>query len=596
MAVRIDAAGDYLSRTTSLPTVDPFTVCFWFYMVADRNAIGSIFLITNSAGTVYQGLTLSTNGTLLRVSTSGGNTNGTNLSTATWYHLAYTRNGSTHLSYLNGVQDASLTSSISLTPFSVVLGSDSVNWCNARFFDVKIWDNAVLGAAEIIQEMNIVCPKRTDNIHLFSPILIGDRTTDYSGQGRNWTENGSLTDEQSPGIIWNSAPFVKPVVVGATNQNAPVDLGDSLAVGNNVNFSPGSINATVDKSDAPAIGNAVDSDYIQAIGLADALAIGLNSGFAVGSVTSTVNKSDALAIGYDLTTGQIKTVDLADSVAIGIDSNRAVGSVNSPVNNSDALAVGLTVDNDLIQPMNKSDALAIGNNTTANYIQVVGLADATAVGLSLSANQIQSLGNAVSAAIGYDAGFTVGSISVGLGFSDAIAIGYNIPTEDQQIIDVNLADGTAVGNSLSTRLIQAVNNALSTAIGYDLTNSYIILVNKADGLSIGNGLNTHYIQVINLADSLAAGNNINAQLVYLVNAAIADATGNEVGFTYGATTKQVSSADAIALGYLINLSSFVIILSPHRLYVPKSDNRVYEVEENRIYSPIDDRIFEAKNG
>lgn len=38
MAVRINAAGDFLARTSDFPQVDAIAVSMWFYMDTDRNA------------------------------------------------------------------------------------------------------------------------------------------------------------------------------------------------------------------------------------------------------------------------------------------------------------------------------------------------------------------------------------------------------------------------------------------------------------------------------------------------------------------------------------------------------------------------------
>jgi len=127
MAARIDAQADALTRTTDLPAATPLTVCMRVYLVSDRNAAGFFFQLVNAAGTVSQDMRVTTDGTTFRVQTNAtGSSSSTSLTIAQWYHVAYVRDGTSHTIYLDGTQAATVTSSISLTPAGLLIGSNTV--------------------------------------------------------------------------------------------------------------------------------------------------------------------------------------------------------------------------------------------------------------------------------------------------------------------------------------------------------------------------------------------------------------------------------------------------------------------------------------
>lgn len=211
MAIRFDAAGDYISRTASVPASDPFSVSFWMYITADRNAAGTLFILVNAGGTSFVDVHLKSDGTTLEIGTSyaGNSGGGTSLSTGTWYHIALVRSGASHTLYLNGVSDQTLSNAGTFTTATMGMGSNTVTWLNGRLACIKVWD-AALTQSEIQQEMNVIRPVRTNNLNLWTPNFPGatERLADYSGNGRNWTANGTLTDEDPPPVSWGAqTPF-----------------------------------------------------------------------------------------------------------------------------------------------------------------------------------------------------------------------------------------------------------------------------------------------------------------------------------------------------------------------------------------------------
>jgi hypothetical protein len=59
MAVRFDASGDYLRRTTNLPPIAGFTVMGWFKITTDRNNYSTFIGYGESSGFDWYGLATS---------------------------------------------------------------------------------------------------------------------------------------------------------------------------------------------------------------------------------------------------------------------------------------------------------------------------------------------------------------------------------------------------------------------------------------------------------------------------------------------------------------------------------------------------------
>lgn len=217
MAVRFNAAAEYLSRTGWDPNqATSFSICAWVYISVDTNDYACFFEM-DASGNMWMGLT--GDGTQLEIYNGSSVDAGTTLTVGTWYHVALTwSSGSTQYGYLNGVEDMYLTGSTSLNDTTILIGYD--NWSqqfNGRIAAIKMWRAAQLTEAEIAQEMNTILPVRTDNLYGWWPCFpgSGERVRDYSGNGRNWTENGTLSDEDPPPVSWGARPLPMPWVAAA---------------------------------------------------------------------------------------------------------------------------------------------------------------------------------------------------------------------------------------------------------------------------------------------------------------------------------------------------------------------------------------------
>jgi hypothetical protein len=248
MAIRFDAATDRLLRTAGLPDYNAgYSWLFWVRLVSDLNALGVIASLNDNVGNNIDALGLDTDGTTLQVAAfaagAGQAANGTSLSIGTWYHVALVRaNATTLYVYLNGVLNATASYSVSgrVAPSRMEMGGwNSANYDGAdcRVAGEKFYTVA-LTQAEIQQEMFVLRPMRTENLYHWCPMLPGttERLTDYSGNGRDWTAVGTLTDEDPPPIPWGSIPYFVNKPATGTVYTLVCEAGSYALTGSAVQF------------------------------------------------------------------------------------------------------------------------------------------------------------------------------------------------------------------------------------------------------------------------------------------------------------------------------------------------------------------------
>lgn len=156
----------------------------------------------------------------------GDNASSITPSANTWYHLAMVRESGTSLKlYVNGTLELTETDSVaargSATRFEVgAFTSSNFNPYAGRVAGIKVWETG-LTLAEVLQEMHTLRPQRFANLSMFTPCFpaSGERTRDYSGNGRDWTEVGTLTDEDPPPVSYGGRTWFLPYTAGTTIYN-----------------------------------------------------------------------------------------------------------------------------------------------------------------------------------------------------------------------------------------------------------------------------------------------------------------------------------------------------------------------------------------
>lgn len=211
-AIRINASGDYLLRTSGLPAFNAFTICGWAKHRSDQSGnyamLASIESGTSSAAnTIVMGWFPDATNQIAGY-TGGGVTPAIgNPAVDAWFFFAMTiaGAGANELKFYFGdlagtaLNVHTTTASASFTPGAIFVGNDSyAEWSDTSFRNIKIYD-AVLSAAELELERWSSDPQRTSNLHLWTP-LIGD-TLDDSGNSKDWTEGGTIGIESGQPIL-----------------------------------------------------------------------------------------------------------------------------------------------------------------------------------------------------------------------------------------------------------------------------------------------------------------------------------------------------------------------------------------------------------
>lgn len=238
MAVRFDAAGDYLARTTSLWDYNAsYTVALWLKLSVDQDNYSHIFAISAGPGiSNFDHIGTDNDGTTLRQEVDGpGVSNavtGSSLSIGTWYHVALVRTSVTEvLVYLNGVLDITNShgsvasrSAANLAELGQILNILPINGLVCH---VKIY-GAALTVDEIVQEMRTARPIRTANLYGWWPLFSYTDLVDYSGNGRDLTVNGTLSTEDGPPVSWGAPVWVVQIPAAAGGTNYPQSVAGAL--------------------------------------------------------------------------------------------------------------------------------------------------------------------------------------------------------------------------------------------------------------------------------------------------------------------------------------------------------------------------------
>ena len=228
MAVRLDASGEGLSRTSSPPSTAGFTVCGWASLTTDRNNYQILSSIDNGS-TQYAEIGTDSDGTTLYIFNHGaiGASLGP-LTLNTPFFWAQTVNGAgsgNHVGYGRAVGANTLTSTsqsgvAAITSQTFWVGRDGFDagayYFDGRIWNVKVWDR-VLTAAELLVESFYSNVKFPASLHLHWRLPGSNNTTDSSGNGRNATVSGTLSTEDGPHGLWRPRRRIfLPVAAGGT--------------------------------------------------------------------------------------------------------------------------------------------------------------------------------------------------------------------------------------------------------------------------------------------------------------------------------------------------------------------------------------------
>ncbi len=219
MSIRFDNVADGLRRTTGLlDTNSPYAALLQFYPISySLVEWRTIFMVGVTEYSASDYLQINTNTpNLLVLGVNGTELTASVPSTGAWHKIAIVRENSTSLKlYVNDSLVQTNTTSVSArTENFLAFGKDSSASENApdcRIAGIKIW-SASKTLAEIAVESQLLRPLDPTSLYGWWPVFpgSGERVRDYSGNGRDWTEVGTLTDEAPPPISWGAPLWVVP--------------------------------------------------------------------------------------------------------------------------------------------------------------------------------------------------------------------------------------------------------------------------------------------------------------------------------------------------------------------------------------------------
>jgi hypothetical protein len=210
MSFRVNASGEVLYRTSSLPSTTSVTMACWMRRRAVRNAY-SYWGISNTSSGDYQLFGYTDINELEIAGTAGGTGFGSTPSVNVWFFGAFTCGGtgaSDFKGYYAEVGDTSFNTATatgnSFTPAHMSFGNDQYDeWINGAFCAMKVWDT-VLTETELWTERLSFFPRRPANLIFFNPgTHHSDWTMDWTGTA-DMTAGGSLSREPNPYLAWGA--------------------------------------------------------------------------------------------------------------------------------------------------------------------------------------------------------------------------------------------------------------------------------------------------------------------------------------------------------------------------------------------------------
>jgi hypothetical protein len=214
VGILVNASGERIARTTSLPTYTNMSACGFARRTADGDSYGSIFGIRNTGYTNGSGIFtrrfVDGDNVVLYTSDVGDSLIMARPAIGTWFFWGFTCAGTgagDTIGYGRLLSSTSLSATgdgdSSVFTFSdMELGSGpAADSFVGELSCVKIWD-AVLTSAEMLAESFSVFPKRLNNLHLYSRLETSDTAglRDLSSNGRDWTDviSGLSNSENAP--------------------------------------------------------------------------------------------------------------------------------------------------------------------------------------------------------------------------------------------------------------------------------------------------------------------------------------------------------------------------------------------------------------
>lgn len=409
MAVRFDTGTDRLQKTSGVINYNAaYTWMAWVYHTTLPAAYGTHFIVQSAAGGANSAdyFQVDSQGThhfewgLSIANSFTSRTTTATVSTGTWYHVALVRASATSLQgYVNGAADgAAITVDISarasVSREDMGAYGASSDPLNGRIAYCKMFNRA-LSAAEVLNEMRAIRPVHPSSVWAFYPLWPNARARDYSGNGRDWTEAGTLTDEDPPPISWGASASWLVLVPAAggggeiTGTSALTIQKPSLAASGTETFA-GTIALAIQKPSLAASG-------LEAFAASGALSIQKPSLAASGLETFAGSAAISILKPSIASSGALTFIGTA-TITIARPSLAGVGTTGDAINGTATLTIqrpGLAASGLVNLGVSGSGGISIARPSLAasGILAILGTATLTidAPGLSASGTVILAI-------------------------------------------------------------------------------------------------------------------------------------------------------------------------------------------------------------
>lgn len=551
MSSRLNASGEKLSASTNLPSSPRgTTLCGIFYMVTDRNNYTCLLSLGADAdNNVF--LETDVNGTSLvcYIYNSGAYvaTSILSMSTATWYFIAMTVSsaGAVNAYYANLTTASSLTKVAcsgtvgTWTPAHIMYGESEFTgeWFNGRISGMRAWTTE-LTQAQLEGEMWFTLAQHTTSLNRSVPSFAGsgERARDYSGNGYNLTEGGTLSDEDDPPVLWT---------------NYTITLIDETAA------SAGNISGAGNIASAEAFGTNVVSASAAPAGIASSETLG--SPAAQASLTNISGIASAEAFGTPTVNGVLSPSGIASGEAVGSPS----ASVNITASGiSSAEAIGTPSVSGVLAPSGIASDGAFGSATLSLSVSPSGIASGEAIANPVLSVNIASAGNIASnEAFGSPSVSTSAVINLS-GVGDiASSEAFGTPAIACNVNTTSISSGEVFGSpTLSVNIASAGNISSSEAFGSAAIRSAVSATGIGSSETFGNAaLGVNIASAGNIPSGETFGN---ATISILAAIQISDAGNIASVESFGSPTLSAAIAPAgIASSELFGSPVFMLEIS-----------------------------------
>ena len=434
MAVRFQtSAANYQSRSSDLLDYNStYTWMAWCYLASDLDANQVVFFIRNADASQSDFVGTITSGVDLVAAVEGGSGS----TQATWTvgqtrHVCLRRSSSSSLDLIvDGVLIGSDTTAAGTSRTLTAMESGSVlsgalaRWDGHKFAE-KAW-SASLSIDEVAKEMWTIRPQRTANLYAFWPGIANTASaaaTDFSGNGRSWTNNGTISvEDPGAGVGWGASPlFVNNPAAGPAAEIYGFQ-GDAFQFGQYVGGGAAGVEGELDQNIGAITASATGQVVIRGVG----------AGNVIGAVTSSATgKVEIRGVGANNTIGAV-TLSATGDVDIAGSANITIGAITSSATGT-VLITGVgannTIDNITVEATGVVGSILsgeldqnIGDITLSatGQVEIEGVASNNVGDITLSSTGIVEIHGSASATVGAVTVSATGRVDVAGALSKSI--------------------------------------------------------------------------------------------------------------------------------------------------------------------------------